>query len=63
MWVYPISALGNFRTWLLQKYIPDHFPSYLESKVKKGALPASAAELLLAAVEPLALPSPEATPQ
>lgn len=49
--VYPIKALGEFRTWLQEEYIPIHFPGYLKSKVKQGALPASISELLLAAVE------------
>ena len=52
MKVYPIAALGAFRTWLQGVYIPEHFPSYVAGKVKSGALPASVAELLLGAIEP-----------
>ena len=55
MWVYPNSALGVFRNWLQGDYIPNKFPKYVEYKVSKGALPASMAELLIAAVEPLKL--------
>jgi hypothetical protein len=55
MWVYPIAAMGEYRTWLQREYITQKFPAYLASKVKQGALPASMAELLLAAVEPMQL--------
>jgi hypothetical protein len=55
MWVYPIGALGEYRLWLQREYIPNKFPAYVASKVKGGALPASMAELLLAAVEPMQL--------
>lgn len=57
MWVYALSALGVFRTWLQEEYIPKRFPAYIASKVKNGVLPASMAELLLAAVEPLKIAS------
>jgi hypothetical protein len=50
--VYPVAALGEFRLWLQNEYIPKHFPAYVVGKVKAGLLPASAAELLLAAVDP-----------
>lgn len=49
-WVYPILSLGEFRSWLHEVYIPTKYPKYLTGKVKTGALPASRAELLLAAV-------------
>jgi hypothetical protein len=55
MWVYPNSALGVYRNWLQQEYVPKKFPAYVAYKVTKGALPASMAELLLAAVEPMKL--------
>jgi hypothetical protein len=55
--VYPVAALGKFRTWLLREWIPKRFPDYLASKVKAGILAASTAELLLTAAEPLALPA------
>lgn len=50
--VYPVAALGDFRLWLQNEYIPKHFPAYVVGKVKAGLLPASAAELLLAAIDP-----------
>ena len=57
IWVYPLSALGEFRTWLHAEYVPTKFPKYLESKVRQGLLPASTAELLveLSTPEPLKL--------
>ena len=55
-WIYPVSALGEFSTWLYSEYIPRKFPSYLQRKVQQGALPVTAAELLLRAVQPIELP-------
>jgi hypothetical protein len=52
IWVYPVSALGDFRTWLYTHYLPEKFRRYLQDKVRKGALPASTAELLLAQTVP-----------
>jgi hypothetical protein len=49
-WVYPVEALGHFRIWLYEQYIPKNFPKYLEGKVKKGVFLPSRAELLLGAV-------------
>lgn len=58
IWVYPVQALGEFRIWMQNTYVPQKFPTYLEGKVKKGLLPASAAELLLAeTAAPIALPA------
>lgn len=54
--VYPVAALGEFRTWLQREYIPEKFPAYLGSKVAKGALPPSTAELLLANLKAPELP-------
>lgn len=45
--VYPVEALGEFRRWLQDVYLPDKFPTYLNAKVKKGLVAASIAELLL----------------
>lgn len=50
--IYPVSALGEFRIWLLSSYVPDKFPKYLDAKVAKGILPASTAEILLQEVTP-----------
>jgi hypothetical protein len=51
MWVYPLSALGDFRIWLQNVYVPDHFPGYIRGKVAKGLLPAGTAELILGALD------------
>lgn len=37
-WVYPLSALGEFRQWMQDTYLPTKYPSYLLRKVKKGEL-------------------------
>lgn len=52
--VYPITALGEFRSWLEAEYLPKKYPAYIKSKVSQGKLPPSRAELLLAAVQPAA---------
>ena len=49
-WIYPISALGVFRDWLYEHYIPEKFPAYLERKVKDGSVLPSRAEQLVKAV-------------
>lgn len=57
--VYPLKALGEFRTWMEEVYIPEKFPVYVKAKIAKGLLPPSAAELLLGeAPEPKKLPEP-----
>ena len=55
-YIYPLHALGEFRTWLESTYLPDKFPNYLKSKEKQGALPPGRAKELLKAVEPKRLP-------
>lgn len=56
VWIYPVQALGVFRVWLYENYVPNSFPKYLDRKVKQGVFPASGAELLLGAVaKPAAL--------
>lgn len=47
IWVYPVGALGDFRSWLENSYVPNQFPSYLQRKVKDGLLEGAAARLLL----------------
>jgi hypothetical protein len=37
---YPDDALGEFRKWVREHYIPKQLPNYLQSKVKQGELPA-----------------------
>lgn len=60
VWIYPVKALGEFRIWLYENYIPKYFPKYLDTKVKKGLFLPSRAELLINAVtKPLALKAPE----
>ncbi|WP_434047145.1 MULTISPECIES: hypothetical protein [Sorangium] len=49
--IYPLGALGEFRIWMQSTYLPSRFPKYLDGKVAKGALPASAAELILSAFD------------
>jgi hypothetical protein len=46
---YPDSALGEFRRWMREVYLPEKFPGYLKSKEKQGALPASFSEIAVAA--------------
>jgi hypothetical protein len=51
-WIYPNAALGEYRDWMQEIYLPQHFPKYIASKVKTGALAAPRAALLLAAINP-----------
>lgn len=55
-WIYPAHALGEFRIWLYETYVPKSFPKYVDGKVKQGVFLPSRAELLLAAVQKPALP-------
>lgn len=55
IWVYPVEALGTFRRWLDEVYIPEKLPTYLNGKVKSRVLARSEADMLLAAVTPAAL--------
>lgn len=50
-WVYPNSALGIFRDWFEEIYIPQHLPMYLDRKVKDGKLNEGRRALILRAVE------------
>ena len=46
-WVYPDEALGAFRRWMGEEYLPYKFPNYIEAKVKKGNfLPGQARKLI-----------------
>lgn len=51
-WVYPNSALAEFRDWMHHTYLPEKFPNYVEGKVKKGDFLPHRAQSLLAAVVP-----------
>jgi hypothetical protein len=55
--VYPVDALGEFRRWLHLEYLPNKYPSYLKTKVKQGAIPASRVELLLKVLDVPILPN------
>lgn len=46
-WVYPLTALGEFRMWCEQEYVPFKFPKYLEYKVKTKKLAVEAAKLIV----------------
>ncbi|MCL5801368.1 MAG: hypothetical protein M1283_02350, partial [Gammaproteobacteria bacterium] len=46
-WIYPMDALGEFRMWVQDEYLPHKLPAYIGRKVKAGALPASRAEIML----------------
>jgi hypothetical protein len=49
-WCYPEGALGEFRRWFREQYIGQgKFSTYLVSAVKKKELPASFAQLAIAA--------------
>lgn len=49
-WCYPDAALGEFRRWLRDEYIGEgKFQNYITSKVKHNELPASFAQLAIAA--------------
>jgi len=51
--LYPVEALGDFRQWMQNEYIPLRFPKPIQDQVSDGALPPSAAELLIAHAQPL----------
>ena len=50
--LYPAEALGDFRRWMQNEYIPLRFPKHIQGKVSDGVLPPSAAELLIAHAQP-----------
>jgi hypothetical protein len=51
-WCYPESALGEFRRWVREDYIKaGKFKNYLSDKVKHNALPASFAQIAIAAYD------------
>lgn len=50
--IYPISALGEFRQWMDDVYLPSKFGVYLKGKVKKGTFDAELLPKLVAAVQP-----------
>lgn len=50
-WIYPIEALGAFRRWLYETYVPVDYPKYVGSKVKQGVFLPARAEALLQSVQ------------
>ena len=49
-WCYPEMALGEFRKWIREHYIGGgKLANYLTDKVKQNALPASFAQIAIAA--------------
>jgi hypothetical protein len=52
-WCYPLLALGHYREWLQDTYIEGgKFSSYLKTKVARGELPPSIAQLAISALAP-----------
>ena len=54
---YPDDALGEFRKWVRESYLPKKLPNYLNSKVKQGQLPAKKASAAIEAFKPKSLPA------
>jgi len=50
--IYPLAALGEFRTWFESTYLPEKFPTYIKGQIKKKTISVTGAELLLEAVVP-----------
>lgn len=48
---YPDSALPEFRRWMREAYLPQHFPAYLGSQVRQGKLTAEAANDSVLAID------------
>lgn len=49
---YPDDALGEFRKWVRQQYVPKHLPQYLNSKVSQGHIAAPKAAAAITALAP-----------
>lgn len=49
---YPDDALGEFRKWVREVYLPKRMPGYLLDKVKQGQLAPAVATAALEAFEP-----------
>lgn len=55
-WCYPLAALGEYRAWLQDSYIEGgKFSTYLRTKVSKGELAPSVAQLAIGALAPTLL--------
>jgi hypothetical protein len=58
-WCYPLAALGAYREWLQDVYIESgKFRDYLKSKVERGQLAPSMAQLAIATLAPQQLAGP-----
>lgn len=55
-WIYPMSAISEFKTWLQTDYVMKKMPKYLKDKVDQRKLSPSQAKALLDAVTPKQLP-------
>ncbi len=49
---YPDDALGEFRKWVRETYIPEKLPAYLNDKVRQGQIPAAKASAAISAFTP-----------
>lgn len=49
---YPDDALGEFRKWVREIYIPTKLPTYLDGKVKQGQITAKKANAAIEAFTP-----------
>ena len=50
--IYPLEALGEFRMWFENIYLPTNFPKYIKGQISKKTISITSAELLLDAVVP-----------
>jgi hypothetical protein len=58
-WCYPLAALGAYRGWLQDDYIEGgKFREYLKTKVIRGELPPSVAELAIRVLAPQQIDGP-----
>lgn len=51
-WIYPVDALGEFRRWMDDNYLPTKLPIYLQNKAKGGTLTDVDIPALISAVQP-----------
>ena len=59
-WCYPLASLGAYREWVQDEYLEGgKFASYLDGKVKQGALPPSIAQLAISTLVPKQIEGPK----
>lgn len=51
-YAYPDDALGEFRKWVREVYVPSKFPTYLNDKVKQGQITQKKAAAAIEAFKP-----------